>query len=151
MAARASPTPPTEVQTQEKMDWLANHPHAPPVEEDGPRQPPETGIFPSGESFWPPMSYRLQNQWGGIDGDIQIRVWAGAYGSAVPSLEGRGVVVWASIDWTTGTFLSMDVIPAPPDTTALTITGADGHLLTLQTEEDQTFTFDADTKELSKG
>jgi hypothetical protein len=142
--------PPTEEQTQAKLDWLADHP-SPEVDgadEDGPPSRPETGIFSEGhESYWSSTQYRIENQWEDVDGDVVLRVFAGSYGSA--GLEpGTGLVVVASVNWTTGEFLWTKEVAAPVGTTPLHITAEDGHVLTLQTDKGATFTFDADTLEL---
>jgi hypothetical protein len=144
--------PPTEEQNQAKADWLAGHatPEVDGADEDGPPKRPEEGIFfHAHESYWSSTMYRVEDQWGDVDGDVLLRVFVGAYGSAGPE-PGTGVVVAASVNWTTGEFLWMKEVAAPVGTTLLHIMSADGHVLTLQTDDGETFTFDADTLELSE-
>jgi hypothetical protein len=144
--------PPTEEQNHAKLEWLAGHP-SPEVDgadEDGPPGRPEVGIFSEAhESYWSPTQYRVEDQWQDVDGDVLLRVFAGAYGSA--GLEpDTGVIVVASVNWTTGEFLWTKEVAAPVGTASLHIMSADGHHLTLETDKGETFTFDADTLELSE-
>lgn len=108
-----------------------------------PTGPIRTGIMDANPPF-PNVMYEIENQWAGIQGDEAIIVYAGSEGYGGDLSQGILVVRTQpandlQADW------KLNEFPTPSKHGAVTVTAADGLILTLSATDGTTFTFDAGT------
>lgn len=131
----------------EKAARIAADPVGPGTFDDS---PPErlTGILEASQSLWPPMEYRIENQWGEVAGDELVWVFAGAYGEAFGDRAGDGIAIIVRRTADTEAILSTQLVEAPPGAGALRVDAANGEVLTLSSSSGRTFKLDVNDPHL---